>query len=170
MKTAALLALAFAGSLSADPIWSYQFTESSPNASFSIWHDGPLAPISDRLFLTGDQLHSCWPGTTLFYCAFVQLIVINDDLMVVFSRQPLDPRSDLITPDQIILTGAKLGVPGTYSQASQGAGILKISNDPADLAPEPLTWALLGFGLLGIGYAAAKQKKARLSPGLGASP
>lgn len=157
MKTAALLALAFAGSLSADPIWSYQFTEFQPNASFTIWHEGPLVPIVERVFIYGSDLHGCWPGTTVFYCAFVQLIIVNsDDLLVVFSRQSLDPRADQNLSDQIVFTGAKLDVPGTYVSP---AGILKISDDPRDLAPEPGTWALLGFGLLGIGYAAAKQRK-----------
>lgn len=169
MKTAALLALALAGSLSADPIWSYQFTEQQPDASFVIWHEGPLVPIVGIAFLWGDQLHSCTPGDH-YYCAFAALQVVNDGLLVIFSRQPLDPRSDQILSDQILMIGAKLDVPGTYSASRQGIGTLKISNDPADLAPEPGTWALLSFGLLGIGYAVCQRKKAQLSPGLSTSP
>lgn len=166
MKTAALLALALAGSLSADPIWSYQFTEFQPDASFTIWHEGPLVPIGDRVFINGPDLHGCWPATTLFYCAFVQLIIVNtDDLLVVFSRQPFDPRRDPIMTDQIVFTGAKLDAPGTYLSR---AGTLKISNDPADLAPEPGTWAMLGFGLLGLCVAAKQKRPPDLSRGLGA--
>lgn len=152
MKTAALLALALAGSLQADPIWSYQFADHGIGDSFIIWHDGPIVPggIGDRALFTGDQLHGCVALQRLI-CESILFTVIGNDLSVLFDRQRFDdPNDRIMTPEEYIFINVNIGVPGTYTATYGGNATLKISDDPADLAPEPTTLALLSFGMIGL--------------------